>query len=357
MTPRTCFVTSDWTHDPATNDLVPSGVSFYRCVMPMSVIPDAMIGRPRFSIGEGIGIDDGGVGVFGFEVAVIKLAKHKSMLKWIELGKKLGQRIVVDIDDFFAGLHHTNSAYEMTDPAKNRAENRDWMEAIALAADTITVSTPFLKDHYAALHPDVRMVRNSILPSMFTRRKQQHRPIIGWMGAVAWRSEDLETLSGWMPKFIADNHLQFHHSGHVQGFPYAHELIGIPRAGTSVMGMVPMNRLKKLFVYDLGVVPLNNIPFNHSKSFIKGIEQAAAGIPYVASDLPEYRLLADEGVGYVAGSDEEWTEIMGSLLGKKARMEAAERALSVVLERHTIASRAEEWRSAITVPKLMEVLA
>lgn len=354
-TPRTCFVTNDFTHDPLTNDIIPSGVSFYRCVMPMSVIPDAMIGRPRFSVGEGIGIDDGGDGIFGFSVVVLKLLKHKKYLKWVQKAQALGQRIVVDVDDFFQGLHPANSAYSVTDPAVNPVENREFMETITLMADTITVSTPFLRDHYAAKHPDVRLVRNSILPSMFDQRKQADRPIIGWMGALAWRSEDLETLSGWLPKFIADNHLRFHHSGHIDGYDYAADLIGIPRKGTSVQGMVPMSRLRKLFTMDIGLVPLNPIPFNHAKSGIKGLEYSAAGIPFVASDLPEYRLLAADGIGQVAATDEEWVEAMNGLLSRRARVEAAESAREAVLARHTIASRAEEWLAAITVPSLQEV--
>lgn len=344
-------VTEDFTTDPAINEPVPSGVAFYRGVMPTAVIHGAQMGRPRFSVKEGIGIDDGHYGIFGFDTVLVKLIKHKSFLKWIELGKALGQRIVVDVDDYFEGLHPTNSAYTVTDPSHDKVSNREWMEKITLAADTITVSTPFLRDIYAPKHHDVRLVRNAILPSMFTSRIQKEKPIIGWMGAVLWRSEDLETMTGWLPKFIEDHRLKFHHSGHIDGQTYAYEQIGIPRNSCSVQGMVPMNRLRKLMNFDIGLVPLNDVPFNYAKSGLKGLEYAASGIPFVASNLPEYALLASEGIGQVAGSDEEWTEIMGGLLSRKNRMRAAEKAKAEVLASHTIYSRSKEWNRAVMVPK------
>lgn len=344
---RVAFVTNDWAHDPLTGVDVPNGSGFYRAFLPMTCLDDAMMGKPRFSPKQGIGIDDGRYGQFGFDVVFVKLIMDKTFLKWVERAKELGQRIVVDVDDYYEGLHPDNIALVHSDPDENTASNRDWMERIILAADTITVSTPFLHEVYSGRHRDVRMVRNTVMPEMFPVRQQERKPVVGWMGAVPWRSGDLETMTAWLPKFIEDNDLIFHHSGHIPLFPAAYERIGLPIDRCSVHPMVPMNRLGKLMCFDIGVVPLSDLPFNHAKSYLKGLEYAASGIPFVAQNLPEYRLLAQEKVGIAAEGPQEWLEAMSGLLGRKERVEVAEAALEAVRAGHTPANSAVQWQEAI----------
>jgi glycosyltransferase involved in cell wall biosynthesis len=51
---------------------------------------------------------------------------------------------------------------------------------------------------------------------------------------------------------------------------------------------------------DVGIVPLHESTFNAAKSWLKGLEYAALGIPFVASELPEYERLAHvHGIGTV----------------------------------------------------------
>jgi len=91
-------------------------------------------------------------------------------------------------------------------------------------------------------------------------------------------------------------------------------------------------------------VPLTNIPFNEAKSFLKGIEYAASNIPFVASDLPEYRYLAEEGrVGRVANTPEEWVKHLTELLDYDTRKKEAGTQRSRVLKEQSIVNRAHEW--------------
>ena len=350
---KACFLTDDWSWDPEDNLWVPNGAPFYRCALPAQALRkagvDAKMGRPWFTPKDGFGISRGDEGVMGFDTVFLKLLMQKKQLAQVRRAKELGQRVIVDIDDFFPGVHHTNAASVALSEQVNPNRNMAWHEQIALAADTITVSTPFLRDYYSLLHPDVRLVRNGIIPDMFAeyQRTQDRFPTLGWMGAIGWRSQDLEVMSGWLPKYLADRGYGFHHSGHVEGQPFAVDLIGIPKNGTSIMYMQPIHRLGKLMQFDIGLVPLNNLPFNHAKSNLKGLEYAASGIPFIASDLPEYRLLADSGVGAVATTDEEWYWAAEALRPRRARVEAAEAAREVVLRDHTIEARTPEWVSVI----------
>jgi hypothetical protein len=342
------FLTNDWAEDRLDNLYIPNGTPFYRCFLPMTVTPHSVMGKPRFSPREGFGVEDGRYGKFGYDTVLLKMLMDKQIVKQIELARAIGQRVVVDVDDFAPGLHHTNVAHHYSDPKVSPGSNWQTHEQVILAASTVTVSTPFLRDYYDALHPDVRMIRNGIDLGMFAPlRDQQHVPVVGWMGSLGWRSEDLETMAPWLPGFIAQHRLRFHHGGHVERFGYAYEKIGIPRGSCSVQPMVPMTRLRSLMEFDIGLVPLNDIPFNHAKSALKGLEYAASGIPFVAQGLPEYQRIAADGIGQTAQTPAEWTERVGWLLSRKNRAEAVEEALAA-LPAHSIEARASEWQAVLS---------
>jgi len=343
----TAFLTNDWAEDRLDNLYVPNGTPFYRCFLPMTVTPGAVMGKPRFSPKEGFGVDDGRYGRFGYDTVVLKMMMDKQTIRQIEVARSIGQRVVVDVDDFAPGLHPSNVAHHYSDPKVSPGSNWQTHEQVILAATTVTVSTPFLLAHYSALHPDVRIIRNGIDLSMFQPlRAQEKTPVMGWMGSLGWRSEDVETLTPWLPTFIHRHRLRFHHGGHVDAFGWAYEKIGLPRSSCSIQPMVPMTRLRTIMEFDIGLVPLNDIPFNHAKSALKGLEYAASGIPFIAQALPEYQRIAADGIGLTATTPQEWQEAATSLLTRKARVEAAERATDA-LSAHTIEARAPEWAAAL----------
>jgi len=57
---------------------------------------------------------------------------------------------------------------------------------------------------------------------------------------------------------------------------------------------------------DVGIVPLKPSGFNIGKSQLKGLDMAAAGVPFIASPLPAYRQLASDGIGWIADTPAEW---------------------------------------------------
>ena len=102
------------------------------------------------------------------------------------------------------------------------------------------------------------------------------------------------------------------------------------------------------FLFDVGVVPLVDIPFNHAKSNIKGLEYAVAGIPFVASPLPEYVLLAEEyGVGRLAKTARDWQRHLKALLDYEVRRDEARRQRHIVAEHFTVRKQARAWDNLI----------
>ena len=341
------FLSTDFTG--TFPNLVPGGCTYYRCFLPMSVTGNRHLGTPVFDPMRGFGVKDTyNTGLFGFKTVMLKLVMARWTPKQIELAQKLGQRIIIDIDDYYQGLTPANRAYEITHPELNKKTNRDHYEKAIMAADIVTVSTPFLLDYYQQRRNNVVMVRNGVNMRQFTHITHKDRkPIFGWAGSTDYRNNDLEQLRDWLPDFLEEHNLKFHHAGHLDSAPSFAEITGINPHRVTTSPLVPITQYADGFRFDIGIVPLNNIPFNEAKSNIKGLEYAAAGIPFVASDLPEYRLLAEDGIGVIATTAEEWHTAATQHLDYHYRKRAAKRALDLLPQKWTIEQRAGEWANVL----------
>lgn len=340
------FISSDFGVSP-TGVLVPGGCGYYRCILPMLVCGDrAHAGRIAWDPIRGFGIrDTHSTGVFGFKTVVLKLIMERWIPKQIELAKALGQRVIIDIDDHYDGLTEANKAWEITHPEMNKLRNRDIYQQTIYLADDITVSTPFLLDYWSAKRDRIHLVRNGVNVNQFPKKQQNVKPVIGWTGATSYRNNDLEQLREWLPDFLEEHDLMFHHAGHSDDAPSFVHITGVNPNRVRTTPILPIHEYPRGFQFDIGIVPLNDIPFNAAKSNIKGLEYAASGIPFVASDLPEYRLLHEDGVGHIARSADEWVQQMTYLLDYKIRKQEGSRIRDAASQKWSIEARAEDWRA------------
>jgi len=339
------FISGDFVY--ALGQLYPGGCGYYRCMLPMNAAgPGAKFGPPAWTADRGFGVRlNKEYAQFGFDTVVIKQLMERWMPRQMQIAKQLGQRLIVDVDDAYDFLHDENLAKHSTDPERNKISNREHMRAVIMEADIVTVSTPFLLDYYSGLRDNVVMVRNGINPNQFPKRKvTRDKPVIGWAGALRWRSNDLDVFKGWLGDFLVDNDLMFHHAGHDDAAGWFADGADVPKERVITSPMRSIARYQEMLDFDIGLVPLSNIPFNEAKSFLKGIEYAASGVPFVASGLPEYRYLSEtSGVGRVADTPEEWVKHLTELLDYNTRKKEAGVQRAKVLKDHTIVTRAPEW--------------
>lgn len=350
--PTVSFLTYDFTL--GSKPIEPNGCAWYRCYLPMKELEqagwDTGIGFPGWNPDHGFGllVPDNRA-IHGWDVIVLKLIMLESVASKIHEAKKMGQKIAVDIDDWFEGLSKSNLAHKMTDPEMNPRNNRDHYMYIIENADAIITSTPFLYDFYKNEkgYEHVYMVRNGIDIPRWQQRKDHSRwlPQFGWVGATPWRSNDLEQLSPWFGTFLEKNHLSFHHSGAIKNAKEAKDQLGIPKSiKTSKQPMEKISNYPSMFrKIDVGLVPLNDVGFNHAKSSIKGLEYAAAGVPFIASWSPEYKLLEQQGVGRVARNEREWIGHAEELLDPLVRKEDVERNLEGIKKYQSMEVRRSEW--------------
>ncbi len=343
------FISSDF-HVGPDGVMRPGGCGYYRCILPMLVSGQrGQAGREAWDPIRGFGIKDSDTtAIYGFKHVMLKLMMLRWTPKQIELAKQLGQRTYCDIDDFYQGLTPANRAYTETDASSSKVQNRDNYERVIDAVDVLTVSTPFLLDYYSQRRDNVVMVRNGVNVNQFTPVTQNQRPTLGWTGHIGYRNNDLEQLREWLPDFLEEYDLRFHHAGHTDDSPSFADVTGINPQRLSTSPMVTIDRYPEGLQFDIGIVPLSDIPFNHAKSNIKGLEYAAAGIPFIASDLPEYRLLHEDGVGLLATTPDEWRAQVESLFHVNHRKRVAQQQRRIVQQRWSIEARAEEWRAVFT---------
>lgn len=342
---RIGYVANDFLLD--NGKLRPGGCSYYRCMLPRNAVKGhkTEFGPPAFTAELGFGVRTAKEQAqFGFDVIVMKMLMDRWIPRYMQIAQSLGQKIIVDVDDHYDGLHEANRAYNHTDPDKNKITNREHYRAVIEQADLLTVSTPFLEEYYKPLVNDVRMVRNGINPNQFMPRKHRSRkPVLGWAGAMGWRSNDAETARPWLSEFLDEHDLLFHHAGHMPDAPSFAEAAGVNPDRMILTPMRPLHRYHEMLDFDIGLVLLSDIDFNKAKSTIKGLEYAASNIPFVAQGLPEYELLSLNGVGKVAYTAEGWKAQLTDLLDYKTRKREAAIQRSRALEDHSILARASEW--------------
>lgn len=335
------LATSDWSF--ATEVPSMGGAGWYRLGLPGRHLVDT------FQVVAGTLAFDQRSGVFGVrawpehpegeatievpDVIVLQRWMFASIVEETRVAKAAGQVVVQDVDDNFWALDPRNRAAQATDPMTNPIENREWYIRGIREASAVTVSTPALADalrYQLGVKTRIEVLPNHVDTKAFEtialeklERGPFLCPTIGWVGATAWRSGDLETLRGILPQWFRRHpEAMAYHGGSVQaeGVQSFREGVGLPE--TVPYGEKPMAPIGDypalMEPMDVGLVPLRDAPFNRAKSWIKGLEYAAAGVPFVASDLPEYRKLQEDyGIGQVARRPKDWAKALDRLVDRE----------------------------------------
>lgn len=346
---RIAAITADY---DAAGDLAGAGEA--RIGLPMRALADA---GHTVAIGQNAAVHtrgwltalvDGQPWIERPDVVVVQRWMHRDAAEVTRAARATGQRIVHDLDDWFWGLDPSNAAFWGTHPDSDPENNREHYRRAIAAADLLTVSTPYLAERARTMWPGLPVVvlRNMIDTSRYTRQPVRYHPdplLYGWAGAVNWRSGDLETLRGVLGPVLRDVGGKFYHLGaspQTDRTP-SWRLLGLD--DDLVHGWRPMvpshDYPSALTGFDVGLVPLADIPFNAAKSAIKGMEYAAAGIPYAASASEEYRAF---GAGIICRRPRDWVKALTRLADPDVREQYAAAAYDRV-KGEDVAFRWVEW--------------
>jgi hypothetical protein len=199
---------------------------------------------------------------------------------------------------------------------------------------------------------EVVLLRNAIDLDRWHPTENEDEPdTVGWVGAIPWRSGDLETMRGVLPDWVRRNDWRFYHGGHTPSLSEmnAGQVIGVSDDDIDWAPFQPISHYPELFQpLHVGIVPLNDNTFNQAKSCIKGLEYAASGVPFIAQELAEYSeysWLRTQGIGRTARRAVDWRRELNRMLD--AGFRADQRAANLEAVRlHDVALRADEWAAA-----------
>lgn len=375
---KIAFATADWSTTVNAPDGSPAigGAGYYRMKLPSAWCERFGKGEVETYIGrlvaetaqgrEALGVHPWGeeaLPVMDCDIVVLQRWMHEGLDHHIRMARANGQTVVNDLDDWFFGLDKRNRATMTTDPRSNPNINRDHYRRNLAAGDAVTVSTPFLADRMREMFPKMKVVvlRNMIDLDRWEAKDESTvgggvgDPIsIGWVGAKAFRSGDIESLDGVVGDVCTKTGAHFHHAGYLDLPPdfadrvrdgkissedltrmmHWHEPVGVTLGCPTWTheGMAPIEQYPWLFAsIDIGIVPLNDVPFNEAKSWIKGLEYAASGVPFVAQEMPEYVALRKRGVGLTARRYADWQRLLTKLVTDQAfRCEQRQQNLDAV---------------------------
>ena len=354
------FVSADWSKPPKGVKPSPGGAGWVRIHQPAHQLERH---GHRVVVGSGVAVnekegfmvplDHHGQGLMmNAEIVVVQRWMHADSARAVRDARAYGQTVIHDVDDWFWGLDPANKAHKNTSKRHNPEYNRDNYKDSITSSDAVTVSTEFLaKRIRERMGVDTYLVRNAIDGSMYATQPvtdKTSRLVVGWTGALAWRSGDLETLAPFLPDFLRDTKSTFvHHGVFPDDTDTAADRIGLPPelVGLSKPACHPIDYPNNVAGFDIGVVPLKDVPFNHAKSWIKGLEYAAAGIPFVAADTAEYRAL---GCGLIAKTPKQWRAALDRLTDPAERAAQAKLGREVA-KAHDLRTRWVDWETAYQV--------
>lgn len=217
-----------------------------------------------------------------------------------------GKRVVVDIDDDFDHLPSTHQMFgRMSTEHLHRA---------CKAAATVVVTTPALADVYGYGHA---VVVPNYVPAWFLGIDYQDQILenstpdrvlsVLWYGTVSSHPDDLQATDRGVARALAEFGARMRYIGPIEQADYVRWALKLRQQVLCDGWYTSKRRLfEAVATADVGIVPLADSTFNQAKSWLKGLEFAALGVPFVASPTPEYRRLYEAGAGLLARFPNDW---------------------------------------------------
>lgn len=283
-------------------------------------------------------IRSGDEAVHDIDMVWMQRLMHAGASTNMKIARSAGQIIINDLDDWYWGLSASNNAFLNTHPKHSPDININHYRAILAQSDLVTVSTPYLADRIKSwvTRCPITVVPNYVDINRFPRYEHTETdvPLVGWAGSTAHRSNDLETVAGVIKPMVNAGSIRFHHTGAHPAMKSVASLVGLRDDQVSTLPLSDHETYPSNIKFDVGVVPLNNIPFNRAKSDIKGLEYSACGIPFVAQNLDAYINLRNSlGIGRVAKRPTDWIRHLNALRSPSARREEGEACYEAVQHR------------------------
>lgn len=298
------------------------------------------------------------------DIVVFQLQTTDISVQVVDICKKNGIAVVMDMDDdlldvpewnpAYWGLGRKHSTFWETETKKmdikaniERLENlKDMLRKV----DLITVTGVGLRDEYSKYNK-IKILPNladpdKIKPSRRSGGMFDNKIRIFWQGS-ATHIRDLVMLR------IAVQAITKKYPNVIwtimgSGYEQFYRIMGIEKNRVEFIESVEMadyyKKVSKIKM-DIGICPLVDIPYNRCKSNIKWIEYSMLGIPSVVSDIITYTNSVRHKIsGYVAETPSEWIAYLSMLIDNPNLRELiANNAKAQILQDFNIHNKINLW--------------
>lgn len=282
-----------------------------------------------------------GFGEIHCDVLVLQLPMFGYAKEAIAELQSRGIKVVVELDDDYQRLHPMHMSYKSVVPAHNPDRNWRHLKAAARQADLVTCSTPALARAYGSHNA---IVLRNYIEERHLAVPHHHSTLIGWAGAVGVHPDDLQVTRGGVSIAVRDLDTRFMCIG---GGVQVREYLNLKEIEATkwVDFELYFPLLSKI---GIGIVPLADTEFNSAKSWLKGLEYAAVGVPFVASDVAEYRALKSVGlkVPLCREKARDWAREIKLLADPSYAEDVSEHNRQVVSDHLTIEENCWRWAEA-----------
>jgi glycosyltransferase involved in cell wall biosynthesis len=167
-------------------------------------------------------------------------------------------------------------------------------------------------------------------------------PDLGWAGVMWSHPNDPQVVGPAVARLVREG-ATFSIVGNPVDSGRAFALEDDP-AGTGLVDLMDWPR--EVAKIGIGLTPLADTAFNVAKSWLKPLEKAAVGVPWVGSPRPEYVRLHRLGCGLLAARPKDWYRQLKRLRDEPAlRLELSEAGRGVADELR-LRDHAEKWVEA-----------
>lgn len=330
-----------------------TGCGYYRLIWPAKVLQkaghDVRLIHPETKTKISGGVDENGKLTMikipsDADVMVFQRVTSKMIIDGIDIMRKNGVAVVLDVDDDMSAIHPSNPAFAALSPNGGATtQEYDWNAARAACdrATMVTVSSDALLKRYA-VHGRGRILYNGIPEVMTQIPHQEAMRTIGWGGSMHSHPDDPQVVGTAMTKLQREG--------------YAFKIVGPPR-GTKEAFKLDREAMTTgpLAIEDyphaitqlaVGIAPLNSTRFNQAKSWLKMLEYAALGVPCIGSPTDEYRRIHSLGIGLIAQSPRDWYRHAKLLLDNDIRRGEMSARGREIVQQLTIERNAWRWWEA-----------
>ena len=286
------------------------------------------------------------------------ISSYTTNKTWFSLIRVLAQKYpfkhYMNFDDDILSVRETNPVY------KHFQGEMDGIIEMLKTQPNIITTNPYLRKVFNRVRAgfgSIDVIPNLVDPEVYAPKRRENDDVV----TIAYQGGATHKLDLWDPNFVAAiayilgkyrNKVRFELFG--QGPDDAFDSLPNVFQYTGSDGFYQWVELWKEHScrWDIGVAPLENIPYNWAKSPIKWIEYAMAGVPAVMSAVGPYNRIQDGKDGFVCQSTAHWIDKLSLLVeSAKLRKQIAKNAKARILKDYGIENNGILWKNLLTTGK------